>query len=211
MSVRLLIGFAVLFLCLACRRHEKRLPVAADMASPAVIQPAEGPVKILWLEKKYDSVFNAYVESIELNQDYFSRIDNAEKAIIGYYATFHGNECWWEHDKPNDDWSNLRCKILDALQLGYQCSDTHLDFLRKWLRTQPELLRELEHCTPIPHTSTQQDSFEEISVERKNDIFTIRFTICAANLRDNITRCYEEIHTFRIYADAVEEIKGRVL
>jgi hypothetical protein len=202
---------SLLLICLgvySCNQQQEQKETA-DITQPIqpVIKSAEGLTKILWLEKQFDPEFNAEVKVIRLNQTYFDKIDEAEKAVIGYYATFHGNECWWENDKPNDDRSNLRCKIIDALQLGYQCSDMQLDFLKKWFRTQPALVQELDHCPTIPTTSTQQDSFEEIIVERKIDVFTIRFTICAENLRDKITRCYEEVHTFRIFADAVEEIK----
>jgi hypothetical protein len=206
---------AILFICLAvysCNQPQEQknadeVKVDDSKTTQPVIKPAEGIIKVLWLEKQLDPEFNAEVQVIKLNQSYFDNINEAEKAIIGYYATFHGNECWWENDQPNDDRSNLRCKIIDALKLSYQCSDTHLDFLKKWFRTQPLLIQELDHCPTFPTTSTLQDSFEEIIVERNKDVFTIRFTICAENVRDNTTRCYEEIHTFRIFSDGVEEIK----
>jgi hypothetical protein len=212
MKNRILFSLPFCVLMHACNQpsQDTQTPATNVLQNP-VIKPAEGAIKILWLEKEFDPEFDTTVEVIRLNQSYFENIDEAEKAVIGYYATFHGNECWWENNMPNEARSNLRCKIIDALKLGYQCSDTHIGFLRKWFRTQPHLLQELDHCTTIPNTSTQQDSFEEIIVERKKDVFTIRFTICAQNLRDKITRCYEEIHSFRIFADAVEEIKPALL
>jgi hypothetical protein len=175
-----------------------------------ILQSNDKALKILWLEEVYDEEFQSTVFAIKLNEDYFSKISDAEKAVIAYYATFHGNECWWDGDKPNDDRSNLNCKIISALNLGYQCSDTHLDFLRKWFRNEPKLLAELDYCPTLPNTSTLQDSFEEIYVERSSDYFTIRFNICAVNLRENLTRCYEENHTYRLFSDAVEEVKGNV-
>lgn len=175
-----------------------------------VLQSNDKGLKILWLEEVYDEEFESTVFAIKLNEDYFSKISDAEKAVIAYYATFHGNECWWDGDKPKDDRSNLNCKIISALNLGYQCSDTHLDFLRKWFRNEPKLLAELDYCPTLPNTSTLQDSFEEIYIERSTDYFTIRFNICAVNLRENLTRCYEENHTYRLFSDAVEEVKGNV-
>jgi hypothetical protein len=199
---------ALLLICVlmvSCHEPAEEIKPVTNTNEHAVIKPAEGIIKIL------DPGFNTEVDVIKLKEDYFANIKEEEKAIIGYYATFHGNECWWENNKPNETNSNLRCKIIDALKLGYQCSDTHLEFLKKWFRSQPQLLQELDHCPTIPTTSTLQDSFEEITVERKKDVFTIRFTICAVNLRDNITRCYEEVHAFRIFTDGVEEIKSSLL
>jgi len=174
----------------------------------ATIKPADGPIKLLWIAEQYDSQFKMNVPTIQLNKSYLQNMNEAEKAIVAYYATFHGNECWWDNDKPNDDRSNLKCVLISALNLGYQCSDTHLNFIRKWYSNQPELLNELEYCPTIPNTSTLQDAFEDIYVERRGDYFTIRFNICAVNLRENLTRCYEEIHTYRILPTSVEIVKN---
>ncbi len=187
---------------------EEKMPDLKNIPSPIVKGTAE---VVLWMEKEFDKEFGEEIDVIKINEKYFDTLPNAEKAIIAYYATFHGNECWWENDAPNETRSNLKCKLISALNLGYQCSDTHLDFLRQWFRTQPDLLAELEHCPTVPTTSTAQDSFEDMQVERKKDIFTLRFTVCLVNLRENLTRCYEETHTFRIHADFVEEIKTNLI
>lgn len=205
MRFTIAILFATLFFACEPKKETPKQP------ETPVLQSNDKAVKILWLEEVYDEEFESTVFAIKLNEDYFSKISDAEKAVIAYYATFHGNECWWDDDKPKDDRSNLNCKIITALNLGYQCSDTHLDFLKKWFRNEPKLLAELDYCPTIPNTSTLQDSFEEIYIERSTDYFTIRFNICAVNIRENITRCYEENHTYRLFADAVEEVKGNVL
>lgn len=200
-----IILFTTLFFSCEPKKQEQPQP------ETPVLQSNDKAVKVLWLEEQYDEEFQATVFVIKLNEDYLSKLSDAEKAVLGYYATFHGNECWWDGDKPNDDRSNLKCKLISALNLGYQCSDTHLDFLRKWFRNEPKLLAELDYCATIPNTATTQDSFEEIHIERSTDYFTIRFNICAVNIRENVTRCYEENHTYRLFADAVEEVKNNAL
>src|SRR5690606_5902710 len=174
---------------------EEKMPDLKNITSPIIKGTAE---VVIWMEKEFDQEFGDEIDVIKINEKYIDTLPDAEKAIIAYYATFHGNECWWENDAPNETRSNLKCKLISALNLGYQCSDTHLDFLYQWFRTQPEHLAELEHCPTMPTTSTTQDSFEDMQVERKKDIFTLRFTVCLVNLRENLTRCYEETHTFKI-------------
>ena len=66
-----------------------------------------------------------------LNQDYIKTMTDPEKAALGYVATFVGNDCWWDGE-ANEEKSNLDCKIITTLGLGYQCSNEHLGFLRKW-------------------------------------------------------------------------------
>lgn len=207
-SISLVILSACFFSCKNEKPKEKE--VVVPDAVP-VIQSNDKSVKVLWLEEVYDEEFEATVFAIRLNEEYLAKLSDAEKAVIGYYATFHGNECWWEGDKPNEYRSNLRCKLVSTLNLGYQCSDTHLDFLKKWYRNEPALLAQLDYCPIVPNTSTLQDSFEEIYIERSADFFTIRFNICAVNIRENITRCYEENHTYRLFSDAVEEVKQTIL
>lgn len=205
--------FLIIFLwAFAACEQTKNTPntTANPTSTQAVLKQADGLIKVLWLTEQYDTQFKENVQVIQLNKTYLQNIDEAEKAVIAYYATFHGNECWWENNAPNEDRSNLKCTLISALNLGYQCSDTHLNFIKKWFK-QPELLNELDFCPTIPNTSTIQDSFEEMYVERKGDFFTIRFNICAVNLRENKTRCYEEVHQYQIFPDKVELIKNAVL
>jgi hypothetical protein len=201
----LLIGF---FSCEEVK--EIKNTSAPNATTQPVLKQADELIKVLWLVEQYDPQFKENVPVMQLNKAYLQNISDAERAIIAYYATFHGNECWWENDAPNEDRSNLKCTLISALNLSYQCSDTHLSFIKKWFR-QPELLNELDFCPTIPNTSTIQDAFEEMYVERNGDFFTIRFNICAVNIRENRTRCYEEVHQYQIFPDKVELIKNATI
>ena len=92
-----------------------------------------------------------------------------EKAALGCIATFIGSECWWDGE-TNNDRTNLDCKIITALGLGYQCSDEHLLFLRKWFSTDKEVLSKLEtsNCPTTPYTATSQNTFDEIKLIIQN-------------------------------------------
>jgi len=143
-------------------------------------------VKFLWRDMKYDPSLDDTISSIFVNQEYLKIMTDPEKAAIGYVATFIGNECMWEDDEANDDLDNLDCKVISALGLGYQCSDKHLGFLRKWFSTDNEVLLELEKakCPIVPYTATIQNTFVEIILTIKNDSILVFYKASGADLRE---------------------------
>jgi hypothetical protein len=78
----------------------------------------------------------------------------------------------WDGEYKSDR-SNLKCKILNALDLGYQCSQTHLGFLKKWFRIDEKVLKRLEDCSTIPSTSTVQNTFDKIQITQKIKILLL--------------------------------------
>jgi len=152
---------------------------------PSEIKLIDKSVKFLWRDMKFDSTLNRTLNSIIINQEYIKTMTDAEKAAIGYVATFIGNECWW-NGEANDNRSNLDCKIITALGLGYQCSDTHLGFLRKWFSNDKKVLSELEkgNCPTTPDTATIQDTFNEIELTIKNDTIIVYYEVCGMNMRE---------------------------
>jgi hypothetical protein len=118
-----------------------------------------------------------------------------EKAALAYIATFIGNECEWD-GKANENRSNLRCKILWALDLGYQCSYEHLSFLRLWFRNNKDILNELENCPTTPDGATVQNTFDEINLEIEGDMITVFFKANGINMREEKTWSWTEKHFF---------------
>jgi hypothetical protein len=76
-------------------------------------------IVFLWREEKYNKKYKATFSEICINQSYCKTITDPERAVIGYIATFIGSDCNWDHE-CNADRSNLKCKVLTALNLGYQ-------------------------------------------------------------------------------------------
>jgi len=167
---------------------------------------ADTTVKFLWCANKYDEELQDTVNSIFINEDYCKAIPEPERAALGFVATFIGNECWWDGE-ANDDRSNLKCKILTALNLGYQCSDQHLGFLRKWFRNDKESLEKLEDCSTTPYTSTIQDTFEEIKLTVKENIISVSFITNGINLREQNSWQWSETDYFQFDADNIKLIK----
>lgn len=164
-------------------------------------------VKFLWCAPKYDEEFKETFYSIFIDEEFCKTITDAERAALGYVATFIGNECWWDGDRSNDDRSNLKCKILTALNLGYQCSDRHLGFLRYWFREDKNTLTELEHCPQIPYTATIQDTFDEIVLTVKGNKVSVFFKAYGINTSEGKRWSWTETNYFEVHNDNIKLIK----
>lgn len=152
-------------------------------------------IKFLWLEEKYNEELKGDYNTIVINEDYVKTITEPEKAALAYVATFIGNECNWD-GAFKDDRSNLKCKILDTLNLGYQCSDQHLGFLRKMFKNDTEVLEKLKDCPTIPETSTSQDMVTEITLSVEENEITVTYKGTNLNMRDGKEMGWTKIDNF---------------
>ena len=162
----------------------------------------ETTTQFLWRAMKYDSTLQDSFNSIFLNEKYIASMSDQEKAAIGYLATFVGNECWWDGE-AREDRSNLDCKIITALSLGYQCSDEHLGFLRQWFEGDEIILSELEksNCPTTPYTATIQDTFDEITINTSGNSITVAYRATSINVRDGKSQSWNETALFKAYED----------
>lgn len=160
-------------------------------------------VKFLWLEKKDG---NEYLSMI-LNKGYCDSISDPERAALGFVATFIGNECWWDGE-ANVNRSNLKCTILSALDLGYQCSEEHLGFLRKWFRNDSASLKLLEDCPTTPYTSTVQETFEEIIISTQGNEISVTYQARAINYRDDYSKTWKQTDNFILQDDNLMLVKS---
>ncbi|PTB97108.1 hypothetical protein C9994_04375 [Marivirga lumbricoides] len=133
---------------------------------------------------------------------------NQEKAAIGYVSTFIGNECWWDGE-ANEDRSNLDCKIITALGLGYQCSEKHLGYLRKWFSGDKEVLSELQksNCPTIPYTATSQNTFDKIVIDTKGDSISVYYEVDGTNVREQESWEWSETAYFIATTDNLKLIQ----
>ncbi|SKB91576.1 hypothetical protein SAMN05660841_03064 [Sphingobacterium nematocida] len=140
-------------------------------------------IKFLWREDKYDEELKGTYNLITINTEFCKTITGPEKAALAYVATFIGNECSWD-GKATAGRTNLKCKILTALQLGYQCSEQHLGFLRQWFRNDEKNVQKLESCPTIPDGATVQDTFDEIILTVKGNQIIVSFKANGVNIRE---------------------------
>ena len=152
-------------------------------------------VMILWRGNKYDTTYKDSVNAVIINLNYCKTISDPVRAALGYVATFVGSDCWWDGPAKKDR-SNLKCGMLSALNLGYQCSDKHLGFLRQWFKYDSLSLKNLKDCGTIPYTATYQDAFDEIKLTIKGKTITVWFKASYIDSRDKGNWSYTETNIF---------------
>ncbi|WP_264529465.1 hypothetical protein [Flavobacterium sp. N502540] len=113
------------------------------------VPPQTDYIKILWLNKQ---------GVLQLNEDYIKTLTDPQRAALGFVTTGVDHDCYWDSDKKADE-SNLKCKFLWALNLGYQCSETHLGFLKQWFKEDPEVLGRLQYCSKNETTPKNKEFF----------------------------------------------------
>lgn len=175
----------------------------------ASLKLTDKKVKFLWREMQYVEDLDGEFSVIILDEEYIKTISEPEKAALAYVATFIGNECVWDKN-ANENRSNLKCKILWALDLGYQCSPKHLDFLRFWFRNNKDILKELENCPTTPDGATVQDTFDEIELEIEGNMITIFFKANGFNFREGKSWSWTNKHFFEFKDNELILIKKDV-
>ena len=173
------------------------------------------PVKFLWRGEKFDEEINQEVNSIFINEAFVNSISDQEKAAVAFVATFVGNECSWDGG-VNKDRSNLKCKILNVLDLGYQCSDSHLGFLRRWFANDEKALKDLAICGTMPDGATVQTTFDEIDIITNDDQNTLSviYKVIGMNMRESKTWSYTQTDYFEYTKDKmnwVDSVKSEVV
>ncbi|MCH2046808.1 MAG: hypothetical protein MK212_22020, partial [Saprospiraceae bacterium] len=101
----------------------------------AYIPSADHQVRVLTRISTVDTTTGESILELSINTNYTQEASDVECLALGYVATFIGNDCWWQNDSPNEDRTNLECKLLTALDLGCQCSEKHLGSLKKAFAT----------------------------------------------------------------------------
>lgn len=180
-----------LMLLTACGQVESTSDSNTDIASDTNVAELVGTqlenksLTFLWRDAKYDPVLKDTFDAIFINEESLKTMADAEKAALGYVATFIGSECEWDGE-ANEDRSNLDCKVITALGLGYQCSKEHLEFLQKWFVEDEQILSELQesNCPTVPNTATSQTTFDGIQLTTKQDTIIVAYKASGINLRE---------------------------
>lgn len=149
---------------------------------------ASGNKPITFLSRKtaYDEGIKAEVSSMVINQSYLHDITLPEKAALAFVAYDIGNECEGGYDSDGNR-RVLWCRIVSALDLGHQCSDKQLNFLRKWFAKDTVALKKLESCPTIPNTATIQTTFDEILIQKNvaEKTIMVSYKITGINMRES--------------------------
>lgn len=178
---------------------------SASLANESAVKE-EKTIKFLWRGDEYDDELQQEVNTIFINEKFCKTITAPEKAVLGYVATFIGSDCWWDGGSTEDQ-TNLKCKILTALDLGYQCSEKHLGFLRQWFRNDKKAMEALKDCPIIPYTATIQTTFDEITLTVKGDELLVYFKATGVNMRESENWSWTETDHFKVNGDEITLVK----
>jgi len=155
--------------------------------------PHSGKTKFMWRDAK--------TFDIVLNHEYIKTMSIYERAALGYVASSTGNGCNYEGEGAE----YLNCDILSALNLGYQCSDRHLGFLRSMFQDDKKVLQELQGpCAEIVDGATYQTTFDSINIEvlGKTKI-VVSYGVSGVYLRESISWEYTITDTFEVSANGI--------
>lgn len=158
----------------------------AEMALDAKkIASGRKPIQFLKRVDVYDESAQANVNGMAINHSYLHNITPPEKAALAYVAYDIGNECEWGYDSDGNG-RVLWCRIVSALDLGHQCSDKQLNFLRKWFAKDTVSLKKLESCPTMPNTATIQTTFDKILIQKNvaEKTITVSYKITGINMRE---------------------------
>ncbi|WP_268034834.1 hypothetical protein [Algoriphagus sp. PAP.12] len=185
-------------------KQEKRVLEAKKIASGKL------PIQFLTRVNRYDESVKATVSAIVINQSFLYNISQPERAALGYVAYNIGNECEWAEDSDGN--RILYCQIVSALNLDYQCSDTQLNFLRKWFSKDSVASDNLKSCPTIPNTATIQSTFDEILIEKDEfkKTITVKSKIDKVNLRESKSWAWTQTDLFEYTQDHISLIDSKI-
>ncbi len=151
--------------------------------------------KIVWREDVYDGSLKASVSVIKIDESYFSTVTDPEKAVLGYLASTIGNECFAETGKEN-----VKCKLLTALNMDYQCSDANKAFLKNWFRDDAAILKQIENCKPLI-AKTIEKTFDEVKISSADNVIKVSLKGLKLNIKENSASKWSENLTFKLDGD----------
>lgn len=158
-------------------------------------------LKVVWREDIYDPAIKGHVSVIKLDENYFAKVTEPEKAVLGYLASTIGNECYADGSKQN-----VKCKILTALNLGYQCSDGNKSFLKNWFRDDATIVNQIENCQPtLP--STIEKTFEEVKISTTENTINVELKGLKLNIKENTSSNWSESISFKVDGDKVSLVE----
>jgi hypothetical protein len=156
-------------------------------------------IKILWLDN---------TGTLQLNTNYIKTLTDQQRAALGYIATDVSSECNWDGAKKADG-SNLKCKFLSALNLGYQCSETHLSFLKKWFKEDTKVLDRLQYCNKTESSAKIQDHFIEIKMITTKETIKILYSALGEDLDKQKTWSWQEESTYSFTKTGIKQINRK--
>ena len=124
------------------------------------------------VKKNYEEVI---INIDNVNQQYLSTLDNAEKALLQYYLFAYGNSC------NSNSKNNLKCLLLSKLNIKDECETSQINFLRSWFGNNMLMNLKLNKCPQLPSEGAVKNTIDKIVLSRKVDTLTIVIKVRGVN------------------------------
>lgn len=166
--------------------------------TPTEHQPETTPltevknVKILWQQMEKDTALDAEVSATKVNTDFIRSAPESIKAILAYYASLAGSDCF-----------NNQCVLSAALGLGEQCSDKHINLIKKWFGNDQLAMDAIESCYNTPNTATVQSVWDALYLDVSAQKVTVRYKKTAINMRENKEKVTKGEDQYQIDGDRI--------
>jgi hypothetical protein len=140
----------------------------------------------------------------------------ALRAILALYALENGAGC-----EGKNAIGLVNCKLTSALGLGANCSAEHLELVRTWFTTTPNLTSRwhpldavtaspsLEQlCYQTPDTASWQNTWQVIRLRVEADLVHVNAVLYWGSRNGQGRVRYE--HSYRVSGERVEEVAAKV-
>lgn len=152
--------------------------------------------------------YSFWIDSLSIVQ-----LPSSEKAALAYISSRVGNECKQAGNFEENNYSNeeyhLTCRLTSALDLGYQCEETHLEYLKTWFKMDALTLEELESCYSIPWTATAQTRINQLKLAREEDKIYVFLDAEGINVREDLTWKWQQTLVFQEKTNSLIRIDKR--
>ncbi|NQY68610.1 MAG: hypothetical protein HRT72_12930 [Flavobacteriales bacterium] len=162
--------------------------------------------QFLWREIEMDEKFNHDLSILKLNQGCIDTLTEREKAAITYLSTWVGNDCDWEDDNNQLD-NNLKCKIISAFDLGYQCSDKHIGLLTKWFKNDEQAMKLIGRCTNMERTNKSLTGFYFMDLARTGNLFIVTYDIFGVGIKNYFSFEWSAEVVFEMLEDEIKIVR----
>ena len=159
-------------------------------------------------------VYDDKVSKIKINEKFLSSAYEPMKAIIAYYGLKAGTECWWENDEPTEKYDNLECLLTKPLKIGFQCSNEHINIVKKWFKDEPKIMnddyKKPDNCAASPETATIQSTYNYINLTRNSNVVSISYEKSGFNMREENDGAWSFVgkDVFEIQEDTIKLISS---
>jgi len=176
---------------------------AGDKTDKQVYVTSGALQKVVWREDVYDPDIKGNINVIKLDENYFSKVSDPEKAVLGYLASTIGNECYADGGKQN-----VKCKILSALNLGYQCSESNKSFLKNWFRDDAVIASQIDNCKPTLPQSVEK-TFEEVKISTADNTIKVELKGLKMNIKESSVSKWSESLSFKVEGDKISLVERK--